>query len=96
MTASDLLLVFISGLCPLSFLAGMAVVFLALLKTGTIGHYEVKRLDGIRPRDFDFVAAREWRDGWQFAGVVAVRVVVQGEAEDTRLLDLYFRKWRLT
>lgn len=37
MTSSDLLLIFIAGLCPLSFLAGVGCVVIMLVATGQIG-----------------------------------------------------------
>lgn len=98
MTASDLLLVFTAGLCPLSFMLGISVVLLLMVATGHVGRWHIKSREGVRAADIERVSSEEVLDGWRIVAIIPVRAgqdEVDGGGVRTQY-NLVFRKWRLT
>lgn len=98
MTTSDLLLVAIAGLCPLSFLLGIACVVILAIATGHVGKQHVKTVEGVRAADIERRSSEEVLDGWRIVAVFPVRAGqddVDGGGVRTQY-NLVFRKWRLT
>ena len=98
MTSSDLLLIAIAGLCPLSFLLGIATVVILAIATGHIGKQHVKTVEGVRAADIERRSGEEVLDGWRIVAVIPIRAnqdEVDGGGVRTQY-NLVFRKWRLT
>lgn len=98
MSGTELLLVAVAGLCPLSFLLGIAIVAVFLVATGHIGKQHVKTVEGVRAADIERRSGEETLDGWRIVAVIPVRSN-QDEADGGGVrtqYNLVFRKWRLT
>lgn len=98
MSGTELLLVAVAGLCPLSFLLGIATVAIFLVATGHIGKQHIKTVEGVRGPDLDRRCGEELLDGWRLVAVLTVRSN-QDDADGGGIrtqYNLVFRKWRLT
>jgi hypothetical protein len=98
MTGSELLLVAVAGLCPLSFLLGIACVLVLAVATGHVGKQHVKTVEGVRAADIERRSGEEVLDGWRIVAIIPVRAG-QDDADGGGIrtqYNLVFRKWRLT
>lgn len=98
MSGTELLLVAVAGLCPLSFLLGIASVVTLAIATGHVGKQHVKTVEGVRAADIERRSGEETLDGWRIVAVIPMRAA-QDEADGGGVrtqYNLVFRKWRLT